>query len=405
MPARSSCPTTLAGHQLPPITPTRAADLRDYLARIPDPRHRRGIRHPLPAILGIAAAAVAAGARSLTAISEWATDAPQPVLASLGARFDHRRQRHVPPDEATLRRVLGLLDGDLLDDALSAWTAQRDSHTPAPVTPAPVTPAPIAVDGKSLRGTFPRTGGTGVHLFSALTHEDGIVLAQRQVAAGTSEIAAFQPVLDGIDLAGRVVTADALHTAAAHARYLHARGADYVFTVKENQSKLHTQLDCLPWHQAPCLHYVDRGHGRTEHRSITVLPLGDYHGFPHINFPHATHAFLIERVITHHDNGKTSAHTALGITSLTGQHAHPARVHDYVRGHWSIENRLHWVRDVTFGEDGSRVRTGSAPRVMASLRNLVISALRLAGHANIATGLRGMARNATRPLTLLGIPV
>ena len=129
MPARSSCPTLSHPEQLPSITPTQATDLRAHLARIPDPRHRRGIRHPLPAILGIAAAAVAAGARSFLAISEWATDAPQNILAALGARFDPQQGRHIPPDEATLRRVINTIDGDTLDDAITAWLT---SHNPPP---------------------------------------------------------------------------------------------------------------------------------------------------------------------------------------------------------------------------------------------------------------------------------
>ena len=95
---------------------------------------------------------------------------------------------------------------------------------------------------------------------------------------------------------------------------------------------------------------------------------------------------------------------ALGLTSLTGDQAHPARIHHYLRGHWTIENRLHWIRDITYAEDASRVRTGTAPRVMTSLRNLAISALRHAGHTNIAKGLRTMARNPSRPLNRFGIP-
>jgi predicted transposase YbfD/YdcC len=91
------------------------------------------------------------------------------------------------------------------------------------------------------------------------------------------------------------------------------------------------------------------------------------------------------------------------VTNLPATHTRPTQLASDLRGHWHIENRLHWVRDVTFGEDASRPRTGTAPRAMASLRNLAISALRLTGHTNIAAGLRHMARHPTRPLTLLGI--
>nr|WP_255638761.1 ISAs1 family transposase [Amycolatopsis sp. DSM 110486] len=370
-------------------------DLRKHLARVPDPRHRRGVRHSIESILALTAVAVAAGARSFTAIGEWAADAPQHVLALLGTRFDSRADRYVAPDEATLRRVAGRLDGDILDDVISAWLADHDPAQPGPDTLPPA----IAVDGKSLRGTFARTGGAGVHLLAAITHDNAIVLGQRQVPAGASEITWFPTLLDTIGLTGRVVTADALHTTTAHARYLHARGAYYVFTVKQNQQRLYT----LPWHDIPTHVTEERGHGRSERRTTQLAPLGDFLDYPAIDFPHATHAFLIERYTTHHTSGKHTAHTALGITNITATWAHPAHIGAYVRNHWHIENKLHWTRDVTYQEDASRARTGTAPRVMATLRNLATSALRHTGWTNIAAGLRHMTRDTTRPLTLLGI--
>lgn len=120
---------------------------------------------------------------------------------------------------------------------------------------------------------------------------------------------------------------------------------------------------------------------------------------PGVRFPHTAQVFRLHRHITH-STGRVHTETVHGVTNLTDP---PPLLARHVRGHWSIENRLHWVRDVTYGEDASHIRTGTAPRVMAGLRNLAISALRLAGHANIAAGLRHTARNHTRPLTLLGI--
>ena len=406
MPAAQSCLIPVVLDRLAPVIdattdPLWVSDLRKHLADVPDPRDRRGVRHSIGSILALAAAAVVAGAQSFAAIGEWAADAPQPVLAALGARFDARRSRYAAPDEATVRRVAGRLDGDVLDDVISSWLTSHDTPT---TDPADTAPAAIAVDGKSLRGTFARTGGAGVHLLAAITHETPIVLGQRQVPAGSSEITWFQPLLDGVDLAGRVITADALHTTADHARYLHQRGADYVFTVKENQHRLHDLLNTLPWHEIPAHITSGSGHGRSERRTVQLAPLGEFLGYPAIDFPHARHAFLIERYITHHTSRKRSAHAALGLTSLTGRYAHPAQIGQYVRSHWHIENKLHWIRDVTYNEDQSRARTGTAPRVMASLRNLATSAHRQAGHTNLAKALRHTARNTTRALTLLGIP-
>jgi predicted transposase YbfD/YdcC len=420
VPEVPSCPIPTAFDRLTSINGTgnpsaidteQVADLRDYLSHVPDPRDRRGVRHSAGSLLALAAAAVLAGARSFAAIGEWIADVPQRVLAVLGARFDTRHDHYVAPEESTVRRLTQQIDGDLLDAAISRWLTRHTTNQPDTSQPDN-TPVPaIAIDGKSLRGTFARTGGMGVHLLSAITHTtgadttDGIVLAQRQVERKTSEITWFAPMLDEIDLTNTVVTADALHTIREHARYLVERGGHYVFTVKQNQHRLYSLLDSVPWQEIPTWSTDDSDHGRTERRTIQLTPLGNYLGYPAIEFPHATHAFLIERDTTHHASGKHRAYTALGITSLPAELAHPAQVAAYVRNHWHIENRLHWVRDVTYVEDHSRVRTSNAPRVMASLRNLAISTLRQHGWDNIAQGLRHMGRNPARPLALLGVPV
>jgi predicted transposase YbfD/YdcC len=420
-----SCPIPAAFDRLAPISETdhqpqhaleQLTDLRDYLTRVPDPRDRRGVRHSAGSLLALAATAVLAGARSFAAIGEWIADVPQRVLAALGARRDSHGDRYLAPEESTVRRLTQQVDGDLLDAAIGAWLIHHntDHNTDQPeITDHDhrTSPRAVAIDGKSLAGTFARTGGMGVHLLAAITHttgedrSDGVVLAQRQVEQKTSEIAWFAPMLDEIDLTNTVVTADALHTTREHARYLIENHGHYVFTVKQNQHRLYRLLDSLPWHEIPTWTMDERDHGRTERRTIQLAPLGDCLGYPIIDFPHATHAFLIERDTTHHSSGKHSAYTALGITSLPTELAHPTQVATYMRNHWHIENRLHWVRDVTYTEDHSRVRTGNAPRVMASLRNLAISTLRQHGWDNIAQGLRYMARNPARPLALLGIPV
>lgn len=366
----------------------KVADLREHLATVPDPRHRRGTRHPITTILLIAAAAVLTGARSFTAISEWAADLPQHLLATLGARRDRRHGLYRAPGEATLRRVLGRVDGDALDDAIGAWLASQDEGA-----------ATIAVDGKTLRGTCDDTGQGGVHLLAAMTHDSGIVVAQREVDGKTNEITCFQPLLSTRDMAGVVVTADALHTQRAHARHLvEELGADYVLTVKKNQPTLFAQLDALPWAEIPVHTTENKGHGRNERRTIQVQPAPE-----DIAFPYTAQVFLIERYITDTVSGKNSAVAVLGVTSLATTRAGAAEIASHVRKHWRIENKLHYVRDVTYGEDASRVRTRNGPRVMASFRNLAVSILRLAGNTNIAAALRATARDATRPLTLLGI--
>lgn len=355
-------------------------------------------------MLAMAAVAVAAGSQSVTAIWEWAADLPQWALRTLGARFDPRRGQYVAPGEATLRRALAGVDGDELDIAISAWIAHHTRSTDAGKADiGAVEWAALAVDGKTLRGTVGRTGGAGVHLLSALTHQQGTVAGQRLVPIGSSEIAEFEPLLTGItlagiELAGMVVTADALHTTRDHATYLHQHGAHYVFIVKKNQHRLHARLTTLPWPQAAHHTATNSGHGRLEQRTIEVLPAP-----ADLDFPAAAQVFQITRYRTDRTTGERETHTWLGVTTLTPDQATPTQIATLLRRHWEIENRLHYVRDVTYTEDHSRLRTGTAPRTMASLRNLAISALRHAGWTNIAAGLRRMSRNTTRPPQLLRI--
>jgi predicted transposase YbfD/YdcC len=361
------------------------------LADVPDPRDRRGRQHSLVGVLAIAAAAVVAGARSVTAIAEWAAEVPQPMLAALGARRDPLTGRRHAAGEATIRRVLARIDADALDLAVGAWLADRLRP------PARRRRRVVAVDGKTLRGA---TGedGAAVKLLAALDHTDGVVLAQRDVDATSNEIAVFGPLLAGLDLAGVIVTADALHTQRAHATFLVSRHADYVFIVKANQPALHAQLARLPWRDVPVMDRTrDQAHGRVELRTLKVAAVAG------LGFPHAAQAIQITRRVRELGSRTWRTVTVYAVTSLAIGTASPAQLAGYVRGHWRIENRLHWVRDVTFDEDRSQARTGNLPRTMATLRNLAISVLRLAGIGNIAAALRHNGRDPTRPLTILGL--
>jgi predicted transposase YbfD/YdcC len=350
-------------------------------------------------VLAVAVVAVLTGARSLVAIGEWAADAPGPVLAALGVRHDPLRRVCRPPAEATVRRVLARVDPDALDRAIGAWLT--DQQPPAPATrPSPPTrPAwrAVGVDGKTLRGSghHPRSP---VHLLAVMDHTTGAVLAQADVQATTKEIARFPPLLDPLNLTDSVVTADALHTQREHADWLVTQEhAAYLLIVKANQPALHHQLKILPWPDIPVTdHTRDHGHGRVKIRRLQVTTVAG------LDFPHATQTIRITRRARSLRSRRWHIVTVYAVTSLTAAQASPARLADWVQGHWSIE-ALHHVRDTTFAEDASQVRTGTAPRAMASLRNLAIGTLRAQGHRNIAAALRYDARDATRVLPLLGI--
>lgn len=225
----------------------------------------------------------------------------------------------------------------------------------------------------------------------------GVPLGQVEIPA-TGEISSFATVLDRLDLHGVVITGDALHTQKAHARYLHRHGGHYLFIVKADQPALHARLRTLPWRQVPVGHVEHaKGHGRRESRTLQVISTT----VPRLPFPHARQAARIIRERVQTATGEVSRETVYAVTDLPYEHAGPARLAALTRGHWTIENRVHLVRDVTYREDTSRVRTGTGPQVLATLRNAAIGLARLASHPNIAAATRYYAHNHDRMITLL----
>ena len=205
------------------------------LATVADPRCRRGVRHRLAVILGLAVCAVLAGARSFTAIAEWAADADEQTLARLGVTG-------AVPSESTFRRTLQRLDADAFDDLAGSGR---------PSGPRPGRAGAAGRGGRQdLTRIRPWRQG-GRHLLAAYDHAHGVVLGQVEVGAKTNEIPMFSALLDRMDIADAVITADALHAQREHATYLARRGAHYLLIVKRNQPSLHTQLAVLPWRDVP----------------------------------------------------------------------------------------------------------------------------------------------------------
>jgi predicted transposase YbfD/YdcC len=283
----------------------------------------------------------------------------------------------------------------------------------APIVGPVLLPA-IAVDGKAMRGAIGPDGQIP-YLLAAATHRESVVIAERLIGAKTNEVPEFQPLLRAVpvEVGGCVFTMDAAHTVRSHAKFITEELlAHYVMIVKQNQKGLFDRLDSLDWASVPITHQTtDKGHGRRERRTIQVMDAP-----ADLGFPQAMQVFLIERYTTRtvrrrtkgsRKYKKTEIHTAvavLGITSLSAREAAPEHLATYVRGHWSIENKIHWVRDVTFREDASQIKTGSRPRVMATLRNLVIGLIRQAGHTKIAATIRRIRNNPHLLIAIMGLP-
>jgi predicted transposase YbfD/YdcC len=360
-----------------PITAARSQYLLDLLAQVPDPRKRRGRRHALAGLLAVGIAAVIAGSRSFAAIGQWAGDAGEEMLAALGAVRG-------AAEESTFRRAFALVSADVLDQVLGAWLHTRAVQAGGRLI--------IAIDGKTVRGAKDKAG-KAPHLVAALAHGIGVVFGQVAVEAKSNEIPAVRELLKAFaSLAAAVITIDAMHTQSDTAQAVLDRNADYVMTVKGNMPTLYRQLKKLPWAAVPAVSAVSTDHGRRARRTIKAVLAPAW-----IGFAGAAQVAQLRRTVT--KKGKKTVEVVYLITS--SRDADPATLAAWVRGHWEIENKLHWVRDVTYQEDKSLVRTGNAPRVMASLRSLAISLLRLDGHANIAAANRHHARDPQRTLKLL----
>ncbi|MEU0968662.1 ISAs1 family transposase [Streptomyces sp. NPDC005917] len=273
----STIPAILA--KLGPLDPDHVPDLRPYLESVPHPRSRRGRWYSLVSILAVCACAAVSGAKTIEEIAEWGARAATGLLAVIGIRHHLLRWRRAP-SPATIGRVLGAVDGDALDRAVGAYLADRHRAATeparAPSASASRRPRVIAVDGKALRGSA-RLTSTRRHLLSAVTHGTVVTLAQAEVGTKTNETTRFRPLLAPLDLAGTVVTFDALHSVKANISWLvETKKAHYIAVIKTNQPTAHSQFAALPWRDIAVQHTTSgTGHGRHESRSIKTCSIAD----------------------------------------------------------------------------------------------------------------------------------
>jgi predicted transposase YbfD/YdcC len=368
------------------------------LEALPDPRSPQGRACPLACLIAIALCAfTAAGNDRLTAAGQWTRRASQQDLARLRAPWDPMAGRYRAPDEKTIRVVLNRLDPRALARALlGGRPGRRRGGVPPPASVrgyrarqaarhakalARGRLRAVAVDGKTSRGAR-RADGTRVHLLGAAEH-GGPLLDHLEVSARHNETSHFTELLEPLDLAGAVVTADALHTVRANLDWLvTGKKAHYIAIVKQNQPLLHAQVRALPWRQVPAGSATrEKGHGRAETRTLKAAHVG------HLDFPHARQAIKVTRWRKDTAAGKATRQAVYAITSLASAHATARDLARLLREHWSIEAHHH-VRDVSFGEDTATSRTGSGPVNLATIRAAVIAAIKEAGYLHVPEGRR-----------------
>lgn len=376
--------------------------LVEMLGRVPDPRKPRGVRHRVGSVLAVTVFAALAGAGNFREAGDRAVDLPQKLLALAGCRRHLLTGCYVVPSESTIRRVAHEIDADAADAQVCRWLREQAAAAAlARGADGDQGLVGVAVDGKTVRNTVAPGGpeGSEVKLFSAMLHREAVVIAQLRVPEGTNEITQVAALLKDIDLTGVVVTGDAAHaqhTTAAH--LTQDRGGHYVLTVKGNQPTLLTQIAAVLPSAAPgSAHHVeeDRSKGRIVRRQIWTAPADG------ADFPGAAQVFRIRRDTFDHEGTRLSKEVVHGITSLTTDQAGPEVIAQFVRRHWGIENKIHWVRDVVYREDHQHAYAGTGAQVMATIRNLALGLLRLAGITQITRTLEHIAADRTRIIPLI----
>ena len=365
--------------------------LIDRLAEIEDPRKNKGKRHPLNSILGLIIIGFMCGHKGYTSIAKWARSQPA-LVRSLG--FTHKTS----PCAATIHNVLKDLDADAVEKTFTNWVVDVCKSRPDLQGYLDA----IAIDGKTMLASK-KSGAIISHLLSVVSHELGVTLTQQGVSDKTNEIPISIEILKNFDVSGKVITTDALLTQKAFCQDIIDANGDYLLPVKKNQPGLYSAIQELfqgvpetlsedtthPQLGTPIYHHetLEKSHGRVETRCLNAsTSLNEYLDWPGIEQ-------VIQYRFTRKDlkTGKETIKVHYGITSLKPEEASAQRLLRLRRGHWSIENKSHWIRDNTLGEDTSSVRCGAIPQIMAALRNAALAVLRFAGITRIADEIKYLA--------------
>lgn len=337
--------------------------LLDRLGDVADPREPCKVRYPLREVLFLVTCATIAGCDDYDEIALWGEH-------RLTFLRSHAEYHFGTPKEDWLRTVLNRIDPALFEACFTSWALSL----------RPDAPDLIALDGKSLRRSGDRArDAKPLHLVSAWASTQRLVLAQEPVDAKENECAAMLAILDRLDLKGALVTIDAIATNPAMAQAITRRGGDYLLALKRNQATLHREVEAFfadpltTGVETTC--EVDKDHGRIETRATSVSHavgwiIGDRRHPGEPRFPHLR--TLVRTTTRTEARGRISDQTRYFISSARLSPAEAARA---VRSHWGVES-LHWVLDVVFKEDLSRLRRGHGARNMALVRRFAFNIVR-----------------------------
>jgi predicted transposase YbfD/YdcC len=374
-----------------------------YLKAVPDLRDARGKQYELWVLLTILSAGLLSGQKTVWGIVEWALAHVDELIEAL--QLPKRRVPSRSTFYVTLRKIgIAGLERQVAEMGTAMETENRLSATIVGADGQRL--RGWSVDGKELRGALAH--GDKQLLVSLAGHGDGLVLDQAKVDIKTNEITVVPQLLADRDLRGVVVTSDAMHTQRALAQQILDQGGDYLMVVKKNQHQLYENIDLLFQSPPLCQGEEDRlsytthnkTHGRRETRTLeTSAKLNAY-----VDWPGSQQ--VIRR--TYHavdlKTGESLHKVTYGITSLSRARALPKHIATLRRTHWTIENKDHYVRDETLGEDRCQLHSGNAAQALAALRNAILNVLRYQGWSSIPAAIRHYGAYLQKALTLLGVP-
>jgi predicted transposase YbfD/YdcC len=341
------------------------------LAKLVDTRKARGKRYALALVLLLVILAKLCGEDRPLGIAQWARARAKYLATALQLCYAGM------PSHNTIRRILQMVDPSAVQTIENVFLGAKDAAERSVL---------IAIDGKTLRGTICAGASQGVHLLAAFLPQEGLVLAQIAVGDKENEIVGAPKLLECLDLRGKVVVADAMLTQRELSEQIVVAGGHFIWLAKDNQPTVHQTIadlfrlpSCVLARDKaqafPSTTTVNKGHGRMETRALTASELlNDY-----LKWPHLGQVFRIERQFTKLNDGSIHAEVVYGLTDLKQAEANPAQLLSFVRDYWNIENDLHYRRDKTLQEDGTRMTRPKMAQVMATINNLVLSLILRSG--------------------------
>jgi len=366
-----------------------------FLERLTDQRDARGVRYGLADVLTLIILAKLGGEDGPQGMSEWLRHRSSLLVSAL------KLPRATMPHRVTISRILGeAVEVEELEQILAAYFDHQVQGSREVV---------VAIDGKTLRGTIEPGQCQGEHLLAAYLPGEGLVLMQMAVGEKENEIVVAPNLVEVLDLRGKIVIGDAMHTQRNLSVEVVRYHGHYLWTAKGNQAEVQDTIAHLfePEPVSPgfapiptdfkTATTINKGHGRIEKRTLTTSSmLKDF-----LDWPHLEQVFKLERQFTYLKTGNVTTQVSYGLTSLPANEASPQQLLSHLRTYWGIENGLHYRRDVTFKEDRCRLRIGHAARTMATLNNLALALILRQGYINVPSARRKFAAKPLQALKLL----